>query len=110
MADAAAHRQFFGDAERTFRLTPELIAELERKTATGIGALSRRLFAGDFKHAELLEIIRLALIGGGTKPEEAAALIAAYAVPRPLMDAYALAVAVVEVLMFGRIQSNADNT
>jgi hypothetical protein len=41
-----AHRAFFGDAEHSFRLTPELIVELEAKTGTGIGALCRRLFAG----------------------------------------------------------------
>ena len=42
-------KAFFGDAERTFKLTPALIVELERKTGAGIGGLSKRIFAGEFK-------------------------------------------------------------
>jgi hypothetical protein len=95
------HRTFFGDGEREFRLTPELIVELERKSGSGIGGLCRRLFAGDFKHADLTETIRLALIGGGTAPKDADALVAAYAVNRPLSETYPLAVSILETLWFG---------
>ena len=73
------HAAFFGDGEKQFLLTPEMIVELERKTASGIGGLCRRLFAGEFKHSEMTEVIRLGLIGGGTAPKEADALVAAYA-------------------------------
>ena len=102
MREAPVHRQFFGDAERDFRLTPEMIQELERITGRGIGGLCRSIFASDFRHVEVLQTIRLALIGGGTDPEEAASLIAAYATPRPVMEPYALAVAILEVTMFGK--------
>jgi hypothetical protein len=95
------HTGFFGDAERDFKITPELILELERKTGAGIGGLCRRLFAGDFHHADTVETIRLGLIGGGTTPAEAAALVAAYATPRPLAETYPLAVSILEVLWFG---------
>ena len=71
MTAELTHTGFFGDGERNFLLTPELIVELERKTGAGIGSLCRRLFAGEFKHAEITETIRLALIGGGTSPKEA---------------------------------------
>lgn len=101
MSESPQHVQFFGDAQRTFSLTPELIAELERKTGAGIGGLCRRLFAGDFRHAEVTETIRLALIGGGEVPEDAAALIAAYAINRPLAETYPLAVAILEATWFG---------
>ena len=104
MREAPSHREFFGDAERDFRLTPELIVELERKTNAGIGGLCKRLFAGDFRHAEVLETIRLALIGGGETPAVAASLVATYAAPRPIMDAYPLAVSILETAMFGRVQ------
>ena len=40
------HVAFFGDGEKQFLLTPEMIVELERKTGAGIGGLCRRLFAG----------------------------------------------------------------
>lgn len=105
MPEAPAHRQFFGDADRDFRLTPELIIELERKTGAGIGSLCKRLFAGDFRHAEIMETIRLALIGGGESPQTAASLVATYAMPRPIMETYPLAVSILETAMFGAAQT-----
>src|SRR5689334_22820566 len=95
------HRQFFGDAERDFKIAPALVIELERKTGAGIGSLCRRLFAGEFSHADITETIRLGLIGGGANPKEADALVAAYAVARPLFEIYPLAVSILEVLWFG---------
>jgi hypothetical protein len=102
MPDAPSFRTFFGDQDRTFRLGPELVTELERKTGRGIGGLCRDLFAGDFHLLAVTETIRLGLVGGGTDPKEAASLIAAYVTPRPIMDAYALAVAILETAMLGR--------
>lgn len=104
MREVPTYRQFFGDAERAFCLPPELILELERLTGAGIGGLCRRLFAGDFHHAEIMATIRLALIGGGEQPEQAAALIAAYALNRPLSETYPVAVAILETLWFGAAQ------
>ena len=102
-------RQFFGDAQRDFCLTPEMITELERATGAGIGGLSRRLFAGDFHRHEIVSTIRLALIGGGETPENAAGLVAAYVDPQPLMEAYALAVAILEMTMLGPVQELANS-
>lgn len=102
MPDAPKHRQFFGDADRDFRLTPPLILELERTTNAGIGSLARRFFASDFRHQELLEVVRLGLIGGGTDPQSAASLVATYATPLPIMELYALALPIIETVMFGK--------
>jgi hypothetical protein len=99
------HRAFFGDGERDFRITPKLIRELEQATGAGIGALCRRLFAGDFTHADVTETIRLGLIGGGETPERAAALVATYAQDRPLGESYPLAVSILEALWFGAPQT-----
>lgn len=101
MSDAPSHRTFFGDKERTFALPAPMIAELERVTGRGIGGLCRDLFAGNFRHAEVLETIRLAMIGGGEKPDDAAGLIAAYATGRPLDQIYPLAVSILETAWFG---------
>ena len=60
------HRAFFGDGEKTFALPFPLIEELQRKT--GIGALFHRVRTLAFDAADLSEIIRLGLIGGGMKP------------------------------------------
>lgn len=103
------HHAFFGDADYAFRITPELIVELERKCGAGIGGLCRRLFAGEFKHGDVLETIRLALIGGGTSPKDADALVAAYAVNRPLSEIYPVAVSILETLWFGNAKKGAGD-
>lgn len=102
MPDAPKHRQFFGDADHDFRLTPPLILELERVTNAGIGALSRRFFAGEFRHQELLEVMRLGLIGGGESPQTAASLTSTYAATMPVMELYGIALPVIETVMFGK--------
>lgn len=94
------HRQFFGDAERDFALLP-LIEELERKTGTGFLALANRILARECKYGDLCEIIRLGLIGGGTSPEEAQALLKAYVYPRPVEEALLVAINVVAAAYFG---------
>lgn len=78
------HDAFFGDGEHTFALTDDMITELERLTQVGIGALYRRVISLEFNLADLVEIIRLALIGGGANPETAMNLTDAYARNRPM--------------------------
>lgn len=95
-------KTFFGDAERTFALTPVLIEELERLTGAGIGAIAKRLFASQFKHGDMLQTIRLALIGGGETPQVAASLTEVYAATRPINEALPLAVAILETVFFGK--------
>lgn len=95
------HVAFFGDGERAFALPPELIMELERKTGAGIGLLCRRVFDRSFALADLTETIRLALIGGGASPMEAAALVATYAAGRPISETFPLAAAILETVFFG---------
>ncbi|MYZ46469.1 gene transfer agent family protein [Propylenella binzhouense] len=108
MPDAPTLRRFYADLEHVFALTPPLIAELERITGSGIGGLCRRIFAGDFKHAEIVAVIRLALIGGGLDPETAAALVTTYTAVRPLVEAHELAVAILETVFFGAPQDVGD--
>jgi hypothetical protein len=91
---------FFGDGEHAFKLTPELIRELETKCGP-IGALSNRLFARAFSQADLSEIIRLALVGGGVSPKRAHELIVAYVDGRPLIETYELAAKIIERTLFG---------
>ena len=94
-------REFFGDAERDFTLTPDLITELERKTGVGIGALCMKVFNGNFTLAEITETIRLGMIGGGTQPAEADALTKTYIVTPSLTQSHALAVTILDRLYSG---------
>lgn len=95
--------KFFGDGEHEFQLTGPLIVELEAKAGAGIGTIFARLGASAFRHADILETIRLGLIGGGMAPAEAARLLATYGSNRPLAETLPVAVAVLEALFFGAL-------
>jgi hypothetical protein len=102
------HVAFFGDHDHTFLLTPAMIRELEAVTGTGIGAIYRRLTERDFRHGDMLAVIRLGLIGGGASPQIAAGLVATYAEPTPILEIYKLALDVLTVLFFGQVESEDD--
>ena len=91
-----SHTAFFGDGEHVFTLTDDMIAELERIADLGIGALYLRAANMQFKLAELIEVIRLGLIGGGTSPSRAAQLVDTYARNQPVDDLYPLAMDVLD--------------
>src|SRR4051794_5622383 len=91
---------FLGDRERTFALSAKLIVELERLTGTGVGSLAKNLFAGQFRHQDVIETIRLGLIGGGSSPEDAKALVDVYIIDRPLAEGFSLAVQILEAVWF----------
>jgi hypothetical protein len=99
--NATTHRAFFGDRERDFCLSASQIPELERVTNAGIGELVRRVINRQFRYLDLSETIRLALIGGGATPSEAAALITAYIANRPMNESISLASAILMALWFG---------
>lgn len=90
------HTAFFGDGEHDFTLTDDMIAELERLADLGIGALYLRAVNMQFKLADLIEVIRLGLIGGGTSPKRAAQLTDTYARNTPIDDLYPLALDVLD--------------
>lgn len=85
------HTAYFGDGEKTFALTTEMILELERTTGVGIAALYARFMRQHFHFADMIEIIRTGLIGGGTSPLAAQTLVDTYAKPRPIMEVFPLA-------------------
>jgi len=96
MTDQITLRAFFGDGERSFTLTDPMLAELERITGLGVGALYFQLVNLAYPANVLQEIIRLGLIGGGTDPEEAKRLCATYAANRPLAEVFPLAFEIME--------------
>ncbi|GGA78031.1 hypothetical protein GCM10011491_01520 [Brucella endophytica] len=96
------HTAYFGDGEKTFALTTEMIHELERKTGVGIAALYGRFMRQDFHFADMVEIIRTGLIGGGTSPAEAQVLVDTYAKPRPIMEIFPLAFDILDTRWNGK--------
>lgn len=99
------HTAFFGDGEKTFALPSEQIDELERKTGTGFGAIYTRVMTGQFQFGDIIEVIRLGLIGGGTSPKEAQALVDAYARPTPIIEAFQLAADILEARWSGKVEA-----
>lgn len=91
------HTAFFGDDEHSFALTDPMIEELENLSGLGIGAIYLRAVNMQFKLADLVEIIRLSLIGGGSTPEQAARLTDTYARNRPIDELYPLAMDILDV-------------
>jgi hypothetical protein len=93
---------FFGDKEHRFALTHWAQLELEKVTGVGIGALCLRLPHGDFRFIEIIETIRLALIGGGMAPQDAVHLVETYGKPRPLGETFPLAARILYRLWNGK--------
>lgn len=82
----------------TFRLGLKEIEELEEKTGVSIFQITQALSpAREAKLREIRETIRIGLIGGGQKPEDARKLVERYVDERPLDEsrdlAYAIALA-----------------
>jgi len=102
------HRAFFGDGEKTFALPAEQILELERITGATIGAVWSQFMALQPGFANIMAVIRLGLIGGGTSPKEAAALVDAYAKPTPIMESFQLAFDILAARWNGNTVADAD--
>ncbi|MBX4874428.1 gene transfer agent family protein [Rhizobium bangladeshense] len=101
------HAAFFGDSQKAFAFpTRELIEELERKTGHGVGALFRRFRTSEYSLSDVLQVIRLGLVGGGTSPAEADQLVSIYGVGRPLAEIFAVADGVITALFFGSAPKN----
>ncbi|PJF10781.1 gene transfer agent family protein [Pseudorhodobacter sp. MZDSW-24AT] len=104
MTDQITHRAFFGDGEHAFTLTDPMLAELERLTGLGVGALYLQLVNMAYPATILIEIIRLGLIGAGTTPETAKRLCATYAANRPLSETFPLAFEIMEARWSGKAE------
>ncbi len=91
----------WADGTYTFRLSMELLEELEEKrdlsTFTIAARLSPEVRAPRLK--DISEVLRIGLIGGGTKPTDALALVRRYVDERPLDEsrdvAYSVALAAI---------------
>lgn len=95
------HTAFFGDGEKTFALTTEMILELERTTGSGIMALHARFRAMAAHFFDLTEVIRTGLIGGGMSPDAAHKLISIYSRSMLITDLYLLAFDVLDARYSG---------
>ena len=105
-----SHTAYFGDGVKTFTLTDSVIKELQHKTDLGIGALFLRMTASQFRVADIVEIIRLGLIGGGTSPADAQRLVDTYAVDRPFDETFPLALDILDARWSGKPEVAEDDS
>jgi hypothetical protein len=96
------HTAFFGDGEKNFALTSEMIHELERTTGVGVMALHTRFRAMAAHFGDLIEVIRTGLIGAGTSPEEAHKLVGIYSRSMLITDLYLLAFDILDARYTGK--------
>lgn len=99
-ADAKITLQW-GEGETVFRLAIGELRELQAKLDAGPQALWTRLMDGSWKVDDLVETIRLALIGGGTSPADARRLVDYYVIGRPLLESRSTAIAVLGAALIG---------
>lgn len=101
--------QPFADGEYNFALTWDGAIEWEEKT-------SRSLY-GTFKFmaehqsgmvADVREIIRIALVGGGLAPIRALSLVKRYVEGRPLDESLPVALSAIEAFLFGPVDKSGD--
>jgi hypothetical protein len=71
----------FADGAYLFRLSVKQIIELEEKCGAPFAVIHARLWGGAYSANDVVETIRLGLIGGGMNPPEAKKLTERYSVP-----------------------------
>lgn len=97
MSRHAAVETDWADGTFTFRLGLDQIEELEEKRDLSLFTLARRLSPTerDARFADIREVLRLGLIGGGMKPVEALVKVRKYIDERPIDENRDIAYAVV---------------
>lgn len=105
-----SHTAYFGDGVKTFTLTDPMIEELQRKTDLGIGALFLRMTTSQFRVADIVEIIRLGLIGGGTSPADAQRLVDTYGKDRPFDETFPLALDILDARWNGKPEASVGDS
>jgi hypothetical protein len=83
MTRSAAITLQWADGKHTFRLGYGELRELQEKTDAGPNLVLNRLIAGAWMIDDIVEIIRLGLIGGGEPPLRALSLTDRYVKERP---------------------------
>jgi len=91
----------WGDGDFKFRLGWGELEELQEKTDAGPYVVLQRLHSGNWRVQDISSTIRLALVGGGMKPEDAIKKVRFYVEQRPPMENIPVAVAVLSAGLLG---------
>lgn len=91
----------WADSDYTFRLSWGQLAQLQEACDAGPFVILQRLTTGQWKVGDISHTIRLGLIGGGTEPAKALALVRDYVESRPPMENVMLARGILGVALQG---------
>lgn len=91
----------WADGSYRFALRWGELAELQEKTDAGPYVVLQRLGSGAWRVEDLSNIVRLGLIGGGMKPEDALKKVRFYVEHRPPLESVPLAYAVLQAALLG---------
>jgi hypothetical protein len=94
----------WADGRHSFRLPIGQLLELQEKTGHGPQSILTRLINGTWFVNDVTETIRLGLIGGGMKPDQAYGLIKRYVHDRPLQESIQPAIAILGSALIGTDQ------
>lgn len=91
----------WADGDYTFRMGWGELVELQEKTDAGPYVVLRRLYDGTWKMQDIVNVIRLGLIGGGMVPVDALKLVRTYVEARPPLENITAATAVLAAGLMG---------
>lgn len=91
----------FGGEERIFDLPIGQLRDHDELCGAGPAVVCSRLRDGTWRLPDIRETIRLGLIGGGLKPNEASKLVRSYVDERPLGENVLVAFAVLAAVLNG---------
>jgi len=91
----------WGDGEHRFRLRIGELRELEAKRDAGAFEIYSRLASGSWRVDDIVEVLRLGLIGGGVAPVMALGLTAKYVTPTAFLENVVAAREVLMCALFG---------
>lgn len=98
----------FADGTYNFDLTFPLASEFERLMRKSLHATMNAILAKDYRINDVAEIIRLALVGGGTDADRADELVYAYVRTQPVGKHVLLCSEILEAAFFGTTKTAAN--
>lgn len=95
----------FGDGDSTFCLTYPTVSDWEKRRDRSLFAVYNRMLRNNVVFLDdVREILHMALVGAGVKPEAATAQVRTWVELRPIGETYPLALEVMDAFFFGNAE------
>jgi hypothetical protein len=108
MSGDGATTLIWADGEHRFRLRIRELRELQDKCDAGPAQIMMRLVQHTWRVDDILQTIRLGLIGGGKSPTDALVLVKRYVEDRPLAENVVVAAEIIAAAISGDPKEDPD--